>query len=130
LARCWRLMGHYNAETATYSACVGTAQTSPYTPDFNGRLVGLRVQPSLAAATSLTGHVQLRLSCNTFNPNAIEVAGQGAGLMTAPAHQLQSIDWAVDQPIQAGVPVTVEGRCTDSVPVTNEVYVYGCFDVA
>lgn len=130
MARCWRLMGHYNAESSTYSACVGTAQTSPYTPDFNGRLIGIRVQPSLSAATSLAGHQQFRLTCNTFNPNSIECAGQGAGLMTAPATQLLPTEWSVDQPVQAGVPVTVEGRCTDSTPVTVETYVYGCFDVA
>jgi len=130
MARCSRLMGHYNAETATYSACAGTAQTSPYTPDFNGRLVGIRVQPSLSAATSLAGHQQFRLTCNTFNPNAIECGGQGAGLMTAPAVQLLPVDWSVDQIVKAGVPITVEGRCTDSTPVTVETYIYGIFDVA
>ena len=122
-------MGHYNAETSTYSACAGTAQTSPYTPDFSGTLVGLRVQPSLAAATSLTGHMQFRLSCVTFKPNSIEAYGQGAGLMTAPAAPLLPSDFSVNQSVQAGVPITVEGRCTDSVPVTNETYLYGCFDV-
>jgi len=129
MARCWRLMGHYNAETATYSACVGTAQTSPYTPDFSGTLVGLRTQPSLSAATSLAGHVQFRLSCTTFKPNSIECFSQGAGLMTAPAVQLQPTDFSVSQPVSAGVPITVEGRCNDSTPVTCEQYVYGCFDV-
>jgi len=127
--RVWRLMGHYNAETATYSQCAGTAQTSPYTPDFSGTLVGIRVQPSLAAATSLTGHVQFRLSCTTFRPNSIEAYGQGHGIETAPANQLLPTEFSVNQAVQAGVPITVEGRCVDSVPVTVETFVYGCFDV-
>jgi hypothetical protein len=130
MARAWRLMGHYNAETATYSACAGSAQTSPYTPDFSGRLVGLKTQSSLAAATSLTGHIQFRLSCTTFKPNSIEAYAQGHGLETAPAKTHPANEFSVDQPVQAGVPITVEGRCVDSVPVTVETYVYGCFDVA
>lgn len=129
MARCWRLMGHYNAESATYTACAGAGQTSPYTPDFSGTLVGIRVQPSLAAATSLIGHQQFRLSCTTFKPNSIEVFGQGNGLQTAPAAPMNAVDFSVSQNVSAGVPITVEGRCLDSVPVTVESYVYGCFDV-
>jgi len=127
--RIWRLMGHYNAETATYSACAGTAQTSPYTPDFSGNLVGLRTQASLAAATSLTGHIQFRLQCSKWSPNQLECYAQGHGIETAPANISGPIEFSVAQPIMAGVPITVEGRCTDSVPVTVETYVYGCFDV-
>lgn len=130
MARAWRLMGHYNAETSTYSACVGTAQPSPFTPDFNGRLVGLRTQASASAATSLAEHTQFRITCNTFNPNSIECYTQGNGLQTVPANTLLPIDFTVDQVVRAGVPIAVEGRCTDGTPVTNEQYVYGCFDIA
>lgn len=128
--RIWRLMGHYNAETSTYSACAGTAQTSPFTPDFNGRLVGIKVQPSLAAATSLSGHVQFRITSTNFRPNTLHVYGQGHGLETAPANTQIPSEFSVDQPVLSGNPIDVEGRCTDSVPVTVEMYVYGCFDVA
>lgn len=129
MARLWRLLGHYNAETSTYSACAGTAQTSPYTPDFSGTLIGLKVQPSLAAATSLSGHIQFRLQSTTFKPNQIECYGQGHGLETAPASQSNPSEFSVVQSVSAGVPIHVEGRCTDSVPVTVECYVYGCFEV-
>lgn len=128
--RIWRLMGHYNAEAATYSACAGTAQTSPFTPDFSGRLVGIKVQPSLAAATSLTGHVQFKLTCVNWRPATTHVYGQGHGIETAPANTTLPSEFAVDLPIQAAIGIDVEGRCTDSVPVTVEMYVYGCFDVA
>lgn len=126
--RIWRLMGHYNAETSTYSACAGAGQTSPWTPDFNGTLVGLKTQMSLAAATSLTGHIQFRLSCAAWTPNQIEVFAQGSGLKTAPAFPENSQEFSVVQKIVAGTPVTVEGRCLDSVPVTVECYIYGCFE--
>jgi hypothetical protein len=122
-------MGHYDAETSTYSACAGAAQTSPYTPDFNGRLVGLRTQVSATAATSLVEHVQIKLTCTKFNPNSMECFGQGNGLQTVPCTPQQTNDFAVDQTVQAGIPITVEGRCTDGTPVTNNTYIYGCFEV-
>lgn len=126
----WRLMGHYNAETATYSACVGTAQTSPWTPDFNGTLVGIKTQASAAAATTLTEHVQFRLTCANWRPNELHVYAQGNGLATAPAVACIPNEFSVNQPIVAGVPIQVEGRCTDGTDVTNEVYVYGCFETS
>jgi hypothetical protein len=127
MPKVWRLMGHYDAETATYSACAGTAQTSPFTPDFSGILVGLRTQVSATAATSLVEHVQLRLTCNTFKPNSIECFGQGNGLQTVPCTPQEAKDFQVEQAVQAGVPIGVEGRCTDGTPVTNNTYVYGLF---
>lgn len=129
MAKVWRLMGHYDAETATYSACAGSAQTSPYTPDFSGRLIGLRTQVSATAATSLVEHVQARLTCTRFNPNSMECFAQGNGLQTVPCTPQQSHDFVVDQPVQAGVPIAVEMRCTDGTPVTCNTYLYGCFDV-
>ena len=125
----WRLLGEYDAETTTYSALAGTP-ASPYTPDFNGRLVGLRTIVSGSAVTSLTRHIQFRLSCTSFRPNTIEIAAQGVGLETAPVHPGPVIDWPVDQPVTAGVPVTIEARnITAATPITVETFVYGQFEV-
>lgn len=128
--RLWRLLGHYDAETTTYSACAGALQASPYTPDFSGRLVGLRTIAGRQAATSLTNQVQVRLTCTTFRPNAIECQAQGSGLATAPARQVPPIDWSVDQPVQSGVPIHVEARCEGDTHVTNSVQIWGCFETA
>jgi len=52
--------------------------------------------------------------------------------MTAPAVSTGPvIDWSVNQPIVAGVDVTVEGRneAGAETPVTPEVMLYGCFEV-
>jgi hypothetical protein len=130
MAKVWRLMGHYDAETATYSACAGAAQTSPYTPDFSGTLIGLRTQVSATAATSLVEHVQMRVSCTTFKPNSMECFGQGNGLATVPATTQVEKDFQCEQAVQAGVPIVIEGRCTDGTPVTNNTYLYGLFAVA
>jgi hypothetical protein len=128
--RIWRLLALYDAETTTYSAAAGTV-ASPFTPDFNGRLVGLRTIPSGAAATSLTRHIQFRLTCANFRPNTIEVGAQGSGLETAPLNPREAIDWSVDQPVVAGVPIAIEGRnLTAATPITVETFVYGCFEVA
>jgi hypothetical protein len=127
MARLWRLLGHYNAETQSYSSCVGTLQTSPYTPDFNGTLVGIRTQVSAEAATSLVEHVQVKLTCTTFNPNSIEVYGQGNGLQTVPCQMQGERDFAVEQPVKAGVPITVEARNDVATAVTNSTFIWGAF---
>lgn len=128
----WRLIGHYNSVTTGYTACAGALQTSPYTPDFSGRLIGLRTIIGGGAATSLVQHIEFRLACTQFIPNTMEVGGQGSGLQTAPAVKIgEIIDWQVDQAVQAGVVITVEGRneAGAETPVTVEAMVYGLFQV-
>lgn len=127
----WRILGEYDSETTSFTAFAGPAGSSPYTPDFDGKLIGLRVMPNRSAATSLVNHVQFRLSCVTFNPNVLHVGGQGTGLQTAPSQQCAHTDWACDQPVKAGVPITLEGKnCTVDTPVTVSVLLYGYFEVA
>lgn len=127
----WDCLGEYDAESTSWSALAGGAGTSPYSPQHTGRLVGLRVVVNRDAATSLTNHVQFRLSCPSFVPNSFIVGGQGSGLQTAPAlmsGDTSQSDWVVDQPVTAGVPITIEGRdVTADTPVTNSVLLYGCF---
>jgi len=127
MGKYWRLLAEYDSETSAYTAAVGVNAPSPFTPIENAKLIGLRVIVSATAATSLVEHVQFKLTCVTFKPNSIEVGGQGVGLATAPRSGAIVIDWSVDQPVQAGVPVTIEGRCTSGTPVTNETYLWGCF---
>jgi hypothetical protein len=128
MSKYWRLIGEYNAESKTYSALAGTV-TSPYTPDKTGKLVGLRSVVSGDAASSLTQAVQFKLTCTTFNPNAIECGAQGSGLATAPQSHAESLDWQVDQPVVAGVPITIEGRnLTADTPVGVLVHLWGLFE--
>src|SRR3972149_6602739 len=125
----WRLLGQYDAESTTHSALAVSGMASPYTPDFNGRMIGLRTIVNRSAATSLINHVEFRLTCTTFRPNVIEVGGQGSGLQTAPAMQAVHEDWEVDQPVQAGVPITIEGRnVTADTPVTVSALIYALFE--
>lgn len=127
MGKYWRLIGHYDAETQTFSECAGALQTSPYTPDEDARLIGLRAIVSRTAAATLTDGIQFRLTCTTFKPNTIHAGCLGSGLQTAPAFPAPAIDWGVDQPVKAGVPITVEGRCDTASFVTTNVELYGCF---
>lgn len=127
MGKYWRLIANYNGESQTYEACAGTLQTSPYTPDEDARLIGLRLQIGGEAATSLVEGVQLRLTCTTFKPNTIHVTGMGNGLRTAPATPQQYVDFDVDQPVKAGVPITIEGRHNVGTAVTNNTFLLGCF---
>jgi hypothetical protein len=128
MARYTRVIGHYDAETQAYSACAGTFQTSPFTPDVGGRLIGIRVLEGQEAATSLTCDIQIRLSCAIWKPNTMDVAINGSGLMTAPIAHLSDVTFTVDQPVQAGVPITVEGRNNTATGVTVSVLVIGIFE--
>lgn len=129
MAKYWRLIGHYNGESQTYEAMAGTFQTSPYTPDADGRLKGLRVLVGGEAATSLVEGIQIRLTCTTFTPNTIHLAAMGNGLRTVPATpEGAPVDYEVDQPVKSGVPITVEARHNVATAVTAQAFVMGMFE--
>lgn len=130
MGKYWRLMGHYNGESQTYEALAGTFQTSPYTPDEDARLIGLRVLVAGEAATSLTEGFMFKLTCTTFKPNTIHVGGAGVGLHTAPRPAVPPIDYQVDQPVKAGVPITIEGRHVPATVVTHNSMLFGLFESA
>lgn len=123
----WRVIGHYNGEATTWEALAGTFQASPYTPDEKATLKGIRLLQADEAATSLVENYQIRLSCTTFKPNTIHVAGNGRGLGTAPAFPVQPIDYEVNQPVEPGVPITIEGRHAVATAVTANILVLGMF---
>ena len=127
MGKYWRLLAHYDAETQTYSAAAGALQTSPYTPDETAKLVGLRVIPVGEAASSLIRGVQFRLTSTTFKPNTIHAFGSGNGLQTVPQVSELIQDYEVDQPVVAGVPITIEGRNDVATAVTVSCYLMGMF---
>jgi hypothetical protein len=127
MGKYWRLMGEYDAETAAYTACVGANAPSPFTPIENAKLIGIRIIICGTAATSLVEGLQFKLTSTSFKPNAIEVGAAGNGLRTVPCSAQIPYDWAVDQAVMVGVPVTIEGRCTVGTAVTANVQVWGAF---
>lgn len=127
MGKYWKLMAEYDSETAAYTSCAGAGGASPYTPTESAKLIGLRVMPSSTAATTLFEAVQFKLTCSTFKPNSIEVSGIGNGIRTAPATPQEPTDWAIEQGVQAGVPVTIEARNLAGTPVTVQVFLWGCF---
>lgn len=136
MARYWDCMAEYDAESTSWSTpsgVGGSVTNGQYLPAGSGRLVGVRVVINRDAASSLTNHVQFKLSSNSFKPNTLIVGGQGSGLQTAPAFQSGSdsvLDWQLDQPIITGVPIIIEARdVTADTPVTNSVLLYGCFEI-
>jgi len=135
MSRVWRCLAEYDAETTTFSEAAGgtSGKSSPYNPDFSGRLIALRTIIGGGAATSLVQHILWRLTCTKFNPNTIEVGGQGSGLQTAPAVKTgEIIDWPVDQVVQSGVGITIEARnlAGAETPVTVEAFLYGLFEAS
>lgn len=128
MAKYYRMLGHLQEETTTYAAAAGAMQTSPYTPPEDAKLTGLRLIPSRTAATTLLDGLQVKLTCTTFKPNSIECYVNGGGLQTAPAFPMGHIDYDVDQPVKAGVPITVESRNCNGSAVTVDVALMGRFE--
>ncbi len=124
----WRVIGHYNGEAQTFEALAGTFQASPYRPDEDATLVGIRVIPCGEAATSLTEGFQLRLACTAWSPNVIHVAGAGNGLRTAPATAQAVFDYPVSLPCRSGVDITIEGRHAVATAVTANIILMGEFE--
>lgn len=129
-ARFWRLMGEMVETATTYGSVAGAAAPSPYVPDIDATLVGIRVLTGRQAATSLTNNYQIRLTATSFLPNTIHVCGTGTGLQSAPAHVANQVDYDVNQPVKSGVPITVEGRNTYANAVTPDNLILGLFEVA
>jgi len=131
LGKYWKLLAEDDDETTGYTAATGTTSgaSSPYTPTEDARLIGLRVMESSIAVTTICTALQWKLTCDTFKPNSIEVGLNGSTLHTAPTGPLNSMDWAVDQPVKAGVPITIEARVIGAdTNVTIEHYLWGLFE--
>ena len=137
MAKYWDCIAEYDAESTSWSTpsgVGGSCTDGRYSPLVSGRLIGCRTVVNRDAATSLTNHVQFKLSCPTFSPNSIIVGGQGTGLQTAPAlmgGDGSKLDWEVDQAVQTGSPIQIEARdVTADTPVTNSVLLYGLFSTS
>lgn len=124
----WRVIGHYTGEATTYEALAGTFQASPYNPDEKCTLKAIRVFAAPEAATSLVENFQIRLSCTTWKPNTIHVAGCGNGLATVPSVPSPVFDYQVNQPCEPGVGIQLEGRHAVATAVTANIIVMGLFE--
>lgn len=128
MGKYWRLIGHYNGESQNFESLAGSFQTSPYTPEQDGQMIGIRLLTAPEAATSLVEGFQIKLTCSTFSPNSVEVCGIGNGLATVPAVPAPVVDYLMDQPVKAGVPIKLEGRHVVATVVTANILVMGLFE--
>ena len=125
----WRLLGEMVETGVAYAPVAGAAAPSPYTPDVDSTLIGVRVVSARQAASSLTNAYQIKLTSTTFTPNVIHVGGYGTGLQTAPAFTSNQLDFDMNQPVKAGVPITIEGRNTYANAVTPDNLIFGLFQI-
>jgi hypothetical protein len=127
MGKYWRALAEYDAETQAFTEAAGVIK-SPFSPVEKATLKGVRVVVGRQAATSLTNGVWIKLTCTTFKPNMMDFLVEGNGLATAPAMQSVPYDFEVNQPVEPGVNITIEGRCLEATHVTNTVLVMGMFE--
>ena len=124
MAKYWKYMGLYDAETKTLTEFGSGA----YTPEDDGKLIAIRPIVGAASATALIEAFRFQLTHSKFQPNAIDVGGVGNGLATVPAYKSAPVDWPVDQQIKGGLPIKLEGQnLTGDTPVGVEIYLFGYF---
>lgn len=127
MTKFWRMLGEMVETGTSYAAVAGAAAPSPYIPDIDATLIGLRVITSQQAATSLTNAFQIRLACTTFTPNVIEIGSSGTGLKTVPSFLPNQMDFEVSQPVKSGVKIAIDGRNLYANCVTPDNQIYGLF---
>jgi len=122
----WKLLGEMVETGTSFASVAGAAAPSPYIPVADGTLMGLRIMVARQAATSLTNAFQIKLTCATFGPvQSIDIVGVGVGLATVPAAEPFAFDFQINQPIKAGIPITIEGRNTYANSVTPDNLIMG-----
>ena len=129
-ARFWRLIGEMVETGTSFAPVAGAAAPSPYIPDVDATMVGIRVLVGRQTSSSLTNNFQIRITSTTFQPaNVMHVVGVGVGLATAPASSPNSFDFDVNVPVKSGVGITIEGRNTYANGVTPDNLIMACFEV-
>ena len=118
-------------ETGTaFAPVAGAAAPSPYIPDIDATLIGLRIITGRQTASSLTNDFQITLVSTTFIPNEIHAGSCGSGLQTAPAILPNQMDYEVFQPVKSGVKININGRNLYANAVTNDIMIFGLFQVS
>lgn len=106
----------FDAETAIAS----------YTPQVNGRLVALIINPGDIAATTLIESGYVRLRCVTFGGVDMVAPFDGGGLQTATAPtKLQKTE--CDLAIKSGVPISIL-YYYNVLPTTPELFIYAVIE--
>ncbi len=105
-----------------------TTTTGSFTPPFDGKLVKIILFWSAEAVTSLAHAVRVELTANNWSPNTLEFEMTMAGIHTAPAMFVPSVEYVVDQPVKTNQ--AISGQFVYSggdTPVTCNLIVIGVF---
>jgi|ERR1039457_392166 hypothetical protein len=129
MAKFWKLLAECQSTSTSYVAAAGTNAPSPYNPQITSKLIGIRAIAGRTAATTLMDQAQIKLTCSSFNLQSIEVIAIGSGLQTVPMAQPTFMDFDCDQPVSAGVGITIEQRMLLANAVTPEILIMGLFQV-
>ncbi len=107
----------------------GTSTTAgTFKAPFDGKLLKVILMWSAEAVTSLAHAVRVELTANNWKPNRLEFEMTMAGIHTAPAEYVPSVEYVVDQPVV--VTQDIKGQFIYSggdTPVTCNLVVLGVF---
>ncbi len=105
-----------------------TGVAGAFIPQYDGRLLKVILMWSGEAVSSLIEQVRVELTCNIWSPNTQEFTLTGAGIRTAPAFPVPSVEYVVDQPIQTTQEIKGQYAYDNAVtPVTADLIVLGVF---
>lgn len=129
MTKFWRLLGEMVETGTSFAPVAGAAAPSPYIPDIDATLIGIRIITGRQAASSLTNDFQITMVSTTFIPNEIHAGSCGSGLQTAPAILPNQMDFEIFQPVKSGVKININGRNLYANCVTPDNMIFGLFQV-
>lgn len=94
-----------------------------YTPQVNGRLKKIIINPGGIAATSLIESGYVRLRCTTFGGVDMVAPFKGIGLETVPRNDKSLCTTECDLAIKSGVPISIL-YYYNVLPATPELFIF------
>ena len=106
-----------------------TATAGSFAPPLDGRLKKVTLLWAGEAATSLIENLRVELECTLWKPNRQHFGLTGAGIRTAPAFPVTSMEWLTDQPVKTDQPIIGQiVHATAATPITSNLRVFGTFE--
>ncbi len=105
-----------------------TGSTGAFIPQYDGKIIEVRLQWSGEAVTSLAENVRVELTSNIWSPNTQEFGQVMANIRTAPAFAIPDARYIIDQAVQTTQEIKGQYAYDNAAtPVTAHLAIFATF---